>query len=506
MATITDPKKLQEIAESLGGNVGKSTGSTTQQDPVKLREAAERFGGKASPLQGGATFDELRERGGKPVEEKPKREGFFKRTARSIFKPPVTLATRPFQAIESLISTIRDPLEEPDLDVNLPFFGKIEAPESGKDVLRDFGRALETVALGLGVGAAGTIGKQTLKGAVVQAAKTGTKAGAKAGALSGAGSDLELRGQFDAGTVVNTILSTALGTATGGALGAVGGLGGKVVRSVGKKALRKFPVSGKLEKLKDKIELEDAIEATRPILSKKEEIQAIGSRRGTTRGLFRKKVAIEPSKRDKEVAEAVRGIIRKSAPETENIARIADDVTKIDKSITDGIKNNDAIFNNLQLRSALKNAKEESRVIFAGDKTLENRYDAVTDELFRNLEKNNLSNLFQARKRFDAVVRKKFPRTFDGSPGDNVQRNAILDVRRQVNEFIADNLKEGSKFKSSLRREHLMLEAIENLAEKAQQRVPKKGGRKILNFVIGAVAGGALSSLGVAAIQAGSGK
>lgn len=80
--------------------------------------------------------------------QKPEPKGsFFGDLTRSILKPTVTLATRPFQAAKSIISTIRDPLKEPELDINLPFFSKIEAPKTGEDLAKDVGRAIQTVAL-----------------------------------------------------------------------------------------------------------------------------------------------------------------------------------------------------------------------------------------------------------------------------------------------------------------------------------------------------------------------
>ena len=76
--------------------------------------------------------------------------------AKDLTKPVVELATRPVQLAKSVYSTIKDPIAEPDLSVDVPFYGKIEAPKTKEDVLKDVGRGFQAVALAAPVSKAQT--------------------------------------------------------------------------------------------------------------------------------------------------------------------------------------------------------------------------------------------------------------------------------------------------------------------------------------------------------------
>lgn len=174
--------------------------ATNNFDPTKYGAT------KFNPIQYGAT----------PVveqpQETPKKEGLLSKMFRGVTEPVVTMLARPVQLAKYVGNKIGDPNRvggEYDLSVNLPYYGKIEAPTTGKDIVKDVGRGLETISLGIGGGGLNAI-KTGAKTGLLGLAKQGAIQGAKTGAIFGTGAGLEETG-------------TAKGAIEGGVLGAAGG-------------------------------------------------------------------------------------------------------------------------------------------------------------------------------------------------------------------------------------------------------------------------------------------
>lgn len=109
--------------------------------------------------------------------------------------------------------------------VNAPFLGEIKGLSANpydtekygtKTAAETAGQAVDIGASLVGAGAAGGVAKQTIKGALGQAAKIGAKQGAKAGLLGGIASGLE----GEDPTARSVVSSGLKGAATGAALGA----------------------------------------------------------------------------------------------------------------------------------------------------------------------------------------------------------------------------------------------------------------------------------------------
>lgn len=384
-------------------------------------------------------------------------------------------------------------------DANVPTpFGKTrveEQKEFGKGGIRQVaGDVAKSASYLAPVGRAGAAVSGIAKGNILKAGISGATAGGLGGGLTGLGEGLS---DENAG-VAEVAIQTAMGAGGGAVAGGVLGAGGAAISKATKGAQKEISKNIARAKGDESQLIDDAVELTRPVRSKAERIDAIARGRATEKGIpGLKEVKIEkPSMRDVEVAKAVSGVVKKGKNQIQNIASISDEVGRIDDEIVEGLKSNNSIFNDNLLRSRLAEAKEKSRVIFAGDEVLEKRYNAIIEEMLDTVENNNLEGLFAARKKFDQTVRAKFPRTFDGNPSDNVTRNAILDVRREVNNFIADTLPEGNTFSKQLRQEHLMLEAIENLAEQAELMTKEGKSRSWLNMVLTSAGLGALGYLG----------
>ena len=171
----------------------------------------------------------------------PKTEGIASKIFRGITEPVVTMLARPYQAAKSGISFLQDPTKEPDLDVNLPYYGTIKAPETWTDVRKDVGRGVQTVALGVGGAAPGAI-KGAARVGLLSAAKQGAIRGATIGGLYGAGSGLE-----ETGTVAGAAKGAAIGATGGAAIGFSTPFLAKAVKGVYKTA------TGGLKKTGEKV-------------------------------------------------------------------------------------------------------------------------------------------------------------------------------------------------------------------------------------------------------------
>lgn len=221
---------------------------------------------------------------------------------------------------------------------------------------------------------------------------------------------------------------------------------------------------GRLSKSIESQPLKDALEVTLPVLSKAEKAAAISSGDATTGVLGG--IKIIPSKADQAIAASVEGIVQKGAKATENISAVKQAISHISEGVGQELKQNNGIFNKEQLTSALNKAKESSRVIFGSDKTLETQYNSVVEEMLKQVDAQpkNLSGLWDARKAFDDVIEEKFGKQYLSNPvGDNIRRNAVRDVRRTVNDYIASRLPEGNAYKQSLSQLSNMYEAVERI-------------------------------------------
>lgn len=146
-----------------------------------------------------------------PTAPQPKEEGFFKSLYRGIFEPVANIVARPFQLAQRLTT---------GQESTGNFLGlEIDSPQTFKDVWKDVGRGLQTVALGIGGGAAKNVVSTGLGGKVAQGAIQGVKEGAKVGALEGAGSSLA-EGNLEAGDIFRDATTGAvIGAGMGGVLG-----------------------------------------------------------------------------------------------------------------------------------------------------------------------------------------------------------------------------------------------------------------------------------------------
>lgn len=284
---------------------------------------------------------------------------------------------------------------------------------------------------------------------------------------------------------------------------------GRVAKAVGEEALAVTgEIAGKaatgLEKGLAKQAFEETLEIIKPKLTVTKKAIALEKGKGVvTQKILPRKfetITLAPTKAEQEMAKTVTGIVSKAKNPIDNIEAIRNEIAVVAQRVEEGLKNNNTIFNKIQLKTALNTAKEESRVVFGTDKTLQNSYNSVVDEMMRQVNKTsgNLSGLLQARKNFDNIIEQKFPKLLSNPVGDAAKQNAVLDVRRTVNNFIEEKLPTGNIFKEELRKQKLMYDAIKNISQKTASMVDASAVKKVMtalrqNPLVAGVTGGILT-------------
>jgi hypothetical protein len=284
---------------------------------------------------------------------------------------------------------------------------------------------------------------------------------------------------------VATSLEAALnvGMLGGGILGAgktAGGAAPAISRGAGA-AAGALEKAGVAQVTKDTLEM---VKRDFSTLSKKQKEAAMMSGQVEKPGVF-KKTALKTTKQDEEIAKSLEGLVDKKKNAIENIESVRTKIADLGQQTQALPKENDRIFNNSQIRNVLKESKEDSSIIFAGDKIQEKAYNAVTDEFMRILAKksNKLSSVLEARKEFDNVVKTKFPNIFSKMNGDNVRAAAVRDVRMAANDFVANSLPEGNNFKELLKQQSNLYRAIERLAQNAAPTIDKSKFQRLVGLM-----------------------
>lgn len=198
MPNPTISKMQSDIEAFRARKFGTSTPTTPATNPAPVSSSA------PAPVQESgisadlADYRSKKSAGTLQKKEIPKDPGMLASFAKGIFSAPATIVARPFQAAAAIAGADNAQIDE--FTKKIPLVGGLIAPtpNNAGDVVKDVGRAAQTVALGTGAPIAG-------------------------GALFGAGASLEQG---------NDLLSVE--TAFNAALG---GVGGKVLQVVGKPLL-----------------------------------------------------------------------------------------------------------------------------------------------------------------------------------------------------------------------------------------------------------------------------
>lgn len=210
------------------------------------------------------------------------------------------------------------------------------------------------------------------------------------------------------------------------------------------------------------------------------------------------KARLATSKRTTQLADSVRDVVKRGASTSQNVSAIRGKINQTDKAVEAYVKANKVPFNGNQLRTQLETGKDELELVFASDKNAEKTYDAVVRAFLKQIEGKDTAGLLRARKDFDKLpaIRKLLN---TDRIGENARREIVLAVRESANKYTASLLPQSNTFRADLLKQHYMIEAVENIADKATGEV---GLNKLQLFAkkypVGKVAIGAALGLGIA--------
>lgn len=355
------------------------------------------------------------------------------------------------------------------------------------------GDALQLGTTVLGAGKIPGVAKSaTAATGVIAGAKQGAIQGAKAGAIYGAssGASSALKEDKSGMDIAKGAVGGALvGAGTGGLIGgAIGGVSGGVRAAKAAKETKAHDFAADL---------------VSPKQTEAVKIQALKEGRVTEQGLLQAS-KITPSKRDTQIAEAVKGVIDPKKSQTQNLNLLESKVDEINTGVKAYVKLHKVPFNTSQLRTQLNKGKKELNLVFASDTNAEKTYDAVVKEFLKRIKDKDTAGLLKVRQEFDSLPAIKKLLNSQGL-GENTRKEVALTVRSQANKYVASLLPKGNKFRETLLKESKMIEAIQNIAEKNTglvganklQSLTKK--YPVLNWLAGGVGAGLVggASIGV---------
>ena len=188
------------------------------------------------------------------------------------------------------------------------------------------------------------------------------------------------------------------------------------------------------------------------------------------------KISVVPAKRTLEIKDALKSVpdITKGSSLTEKANRVEKAINKEAESLKYKIAKKDIPYSTKDLNTRLK-AVEIPEFIKSSDTATQVKANRIIDkfnEIARNKD-TKISNLLDARKEFDAWVKKEYPRVFDES--SNAVQTLVKNIRTEVNNFIDDSIPDAS-VKESLKKQNLLYDAHDIINEKAVMGAPKTYG------------------------------
>ncbi len=231
--------------------------------------------------------------------------------------------------------------------------------------------------------------------------------------------------------------------------------------------LAKSAIGGTVARALGKDVLASAIEDVAPKETAKALAQGI-AKRGTTKSLIRGVITPVTDQATKDLAETV----------TQNVpgwSKAKDLATKINltqdtvDTMVEDLKNQvtqsgkDKIYSFKELKSVLDDIPKPLGIV----KEQENILSRVKNAALEIARKNGgkVSNLFDARKEFDALIKQQFPNLYSSDTLTPI-RLAVRSIRNGMTDFTAKNLPDVA-LKDSLKLQSKLIEAIENMSEKA---------------------------------------
>ncbi len=218
----------------------------------------------------------------------------------------------------------------------------------------------------------------------------------------------------------------------------------------------------------------DALEVVKPKLTPTQEAAAKASGRGSTEGIF-KTTKIKPTAAEEEMAGYAKdaGVSPKNTFD-KNIQLMKDAQVESAQKLREGLQSSDAIWNKNEVKGALNEI--EKPLTIKSDTTLNKLADNFQKAIIQlaDTAQKKPEGLLDLRQSVDDLIDKEFPQNIYSK--DTPVGQYVRKVRGALNDLTESKLPDGElpgggTFKGELRRQHLLYNAIDNVADNA----PKAG-------------------------------
>ena len=271
-------------------------------------------------------------------------------------------------------------------------------------------------------------------------------------------------------------------------IAALGGVSAARKPVVKKTAVVAGKAATRLEKGLQEQTLKEALDVVKPVLTPKEKTAALVSERGVVskRILPRQfeSTTLAPTAKETEMAKVVVNVVNKSKHPVDNIGALGVESRTIGQKIRAGLEESEAIWNKNELKARI--SKVERPISVKSDTTLNRQADNFNKAIFKLADEADKKavGILDVRQKFDDLVKKEFPNLYDKEMTPT--RLYVSRVRQSLNEFAESRIPEGrlpdgTKVTEELRRQHLMLDAKENIAEKAISVVDVPATKRAMN-------------------------
>lgn len=185
-----------------------------------------------------------------------------------------------------------------------------------------------------------------------------------------------------------------------------------------------------------------------------------------TTGLISKKVVVQPTANDIDIAETIKGSVGKNPVKT--IERLNNRIAETGEDVADLLSANKAEVNPVQVMKYIDDSVQPSELVKVADtnKVFSKVKDFISNTLEKTDVKDNLS-LWKARQKIDDLFKKEFGEALYNpeSPVHLPVKDAYYKMRRAINEFIGSTVPEG-EFASSMRELSNLYDAIDMISTK----------------------------------------
>ena len=154
----------------------------------------------------------------------------------------------------------------------------------------------------------------------------------------------------------------------------------------------------------------------------------------------------------------------------QNIFNINEKIADLSRELEPQLKSSDVTFSLDDFIDRITD-HTQTDLILKSDDQARRVYESAAELFFDEVDGDDIFSLYKARQNFDARVRRQLSdRVFDEAR-NNAAKNAIQDIRRIANQMIEEATPDTVPYAQTLRRQHLLYEAADNITAKIDKKL-----------------------------------